>query len=561
MELIARSPRLVAALASAALVAGVAPAMGAPAGAEDSYVVRAVDGALAAAEAAVIGVGGRVLRRLVTLDTLTVRLSASAARRLAGVAGVTAVTPNGAIVLAGASSSAVGSSYDPSVDPYSLLNDEAAIGARQLWQTATGAGIDVALVDSGVTAVTGLDATDKVIVGPDLSFDSQSAQTRNLDGYGHGTHLAGIIAGHDAGVLPGSGAPTSAFLGVAPDARIVSVKVADARGVSDISQVIAGIDWVVQHAHVNGLNIRVLNLSFGTDSDQPYLTDPLAHAAEVAWRHGIVVVAAAGNAGQSLGHLETPATDPYLISVGASDGMGTPTRRDDDVTDFSSRGDGTRNPDLVAPGAHVQSLRVPGSYVDQHFGAFALNDRFQRGSGTSQATAAVAGAAALLLQHYPTLTPDDVKKLLMQTAYPLAGPAVAAQGAGLVNLRSAFTAEPPAAHQTWPQAKGTGSLEAARGSAHVTAGGIVLDGEQDIFGVAYDAAVMSAATEAGSTWDGGNWNGSGWAGSGWVSSSWASSSWASSSWASSSWASSSWASSSWASSSWAATGWASSVWE
>src|SRR5919199_2903866 len=115
--------------------------------------------------------------------------------------------------------------------------------------------------------------------------------------------MAGIIAGRDdaapAKLTAGSG--SSDFLGMAPDARVVSVKVADSAGASDVSQVIAGIDWVVQNRNRNGLNIRVLNLSFGTDSAQGYQLDPLAYAAEVAWRSGIVVVVSAGNTGVTNG--------------------------------------------------------------------------------------------------------------------------------------------------------------------------------------------------------------------------------------------------------------------
>src|SRR6185437_1256466 len=126
--------------------------------------------------------------------------------------------------------------------------------------------------------------------------------TRYLDTYGHGTHMAGIIAGHDAGINPATNQGNSTvFLVVAPAARIVSVKVADAHGNSDVSQVIAGIDWVVQHAKDPGLNIRVLNLSFGTNSGQAAGIDPLAYAVEQAWKHGIVVVASAGNTGYQRG--------------------------------------------------------------------------------------------------------------------------------------------------------------------------------------------------------------------------------------------------------------------
>src|SRR5207248_10323584 len=128
-----------------------------------------------------------------------------------------------------------------------------------------------------------------------------------VDNYGHGTHIAGIIAGN-------GGAKGSDYNGVAPDARLLNVKVADAGGAVDVSQVIAALDWVVQHRTDNGLNVRVLNLSFGTDSSQVYVLDPLAYAAEVAWRRGIVVVAAGGNDGKNNNSLADPAYDPYLLA-------------------------------------------------------------------------------------------------------------------------------------------------------------------------------------------------------------------------------------------------------
>jgi serine protease AprX len=215
--------------------------------------------------------------------------------------------------------SAVGpttTSPDAASTPLDLADTESVIGAPASWANGdTGQGIDVAVLDTGVTPVAGLNAPNKVIYGPDLSFDSQESSLAYLDGYGHGTAMAGLIAGNDIGA--------GGFNGVAPGARIVSVKVGASNGAVDVSQIIAGIDWVTQHAQTNGLNIRVLNLSLGTDSLQPYQIDPLAHAAEVAWRHGIVVVAAAGNAGDAASALDDPASDPYLIAVGASDSNGT----------------------------------------------------------------------------------------------------------------------------------------------------------------------------------------------------------------------------------------------
>ena len=172
------------------------------------------------------------------------------------------------------------------------------IGADDLWTAGiTGRGVDVALVDTGVAPVQDLAGPGKVVNGPDLSFESQSPDLRYLDTNGHGTHMGGVIAGQDDGE----------FTGIAPDARLVSVKVGAASGATDISQVIAAIDWVVQHRNDDGLNIRVLNLSFGTDGAQDYLLDPLTYAVDVAWRKGIVVVVGAGNRGPGATRRPPPA--------------------------------------------------------------------------------------------------------------------------------------------------------------------------------------------------------------------------------------------------------------
>ena len=209
-----------------------------------------------------------------------------------------------ASVLAPAASLAAG--YDPASDANSMLNTTAYTGATAWWDAGyTGKGVDVALIDTGVTRVDGLDGTGKVVYGPDLSLESQSPDLRDLDTNGHGTFMAGLIA-----------ANSTAYRGMAPGARIVSVKVGVADGGTDVSQVIAAIDWVVQHRHDGDLNIRVINLSYGTNSAQDYRVDPLAYAAERAWKEGIVVVAAGGNYGfqshmNNAPALADPAIDRY----------------------------------------------------------------------------------------------------------------------------------------------------------------------------------------------------------------------------------------------------------
>ncbi len=358
--------------------------------------------------AALHAAGVPVTRSVPSVDIVVVRASAAQAAAIGAAAQVAEVTPDVAVQLQGAD-------YDPSTDANSMINVDRLVKADRAWSYGvTGEGVDVAVIDSGVTPVAGLAADGQVLNGPDLSFESQSDSTRYLDTFGHGTFMAGLIAGHDDAV--GDPNATSSYQGVAPGARIVSVKVADSHGRTDVSQVIAGIDWVVQHAHDPGMNIRVLNLSFGTDSKQSYLVDPLAYAAEVAWRSGIVVVVSSGN--KPSDQLSDPAVDPYLIAVGALDTNSTVTKADDSVALFTALGNSKRSIDLVTPGVHVQGLRVPGSYIDLRFGTSGrLGTRFFRGSGTSESAAIASGVVALLLDARPNLTPDQVKRVLTSTGY------------------------------------------------------------------------------------------------------------------------------------------------
>jgi Subtilase family len=333
-------------------------------------------------------------------------------------------------------------------------------------------------------------------------------------------------------------------------------------GATDVSQVLAAIDWVVQHRTSGGLNIRVLNLSFGTDSVQDYRLDPLTYAAEVAWRAGIVVVAAGGNEGFGNARLNDPAYDPFIIAVGADDPRGTPGSGNDLVPDFSARGE-SRSVDFVAPGRSVISLRAAGSYIDTNHPEGRVGDRFFRGSGTSQAAAVTSGVAALLLQQRPELTPDQVKYILRGSAAPLPSETSVAKGQGLVSISRAMNYATPTAAvaaQAWDAATGLGSLEASRGSQRLTDNGVELKGEHDIFGNTFDTAKWAPMSASGSSWTGGDWMGSSWTGSSWTGSSWTGSSWTGSSWTGSSWTGSSWTGSSWTGSSWTGSSWTGSSW-
>ena len=453
--------------------------------------------------------------------------------------------------------------YLPALDGYSMKAMTENIGATQFWDDGfTGAGVDVAIIDTGVAPVEGLATPGKIINGPDLSLESQAPNLTHLDTNGHGTFIAGLIAGKDSNLVqPYSQAPADVYRGVAPDARIVSVKVGTADGGVDVTQVIAAINWVVDHRFDNGMNIRVLNLSYGTNSTQPSLVDPLSYAAERAWKAGIVVVAAAGNTGYQRGvdapGLADPAYNPYILAVGGYDTKGTFWDFDDTVGTYSASSNvrGARKPDFVAVGSRLQGLRVPNSYVDTNHLEGLLGSRYFRGSGTSEAAAVTSGTVALVLQKYPQLTPDQVKAFLKSKTTDLYFNTSSSAGAGALDLRRlAYSTPGFSLPQTFPAATGTGSVELSRGRDHLTQDGIILQGEIDIFGKPFTSST------SGSSWSGGEWNGSTWSGSSWSGSSWSGSTWSGSSWSGSSWSGSTWSGSTWSGSSWSGSSWSGSSW-
>ena len=499
-----------------------------------------------------------------------------------------------AFVCAGASWGAT-TTYDPSTDPYSMANVTAITGATAWWNAGyTGKGIDVAVIDSGVSPVPALSGAGKVVYGPDLSLESQATATqattttsivknktvtsttyttvypfRNLDTFGHGTFMAGLIAGHDSTLTaPYASAPASAYRGIAPDARIISLKVGDADGGVDVTQVIAAIDWVVQHAHDSGFNIRVISLSYGTNSLQAYGVDPLAYAVEQAWKKGIVVVAAAGNTGYQRGvnapGLADPAYDPYIIVVGGYDAMGTVSFNDDVMGTYSASsaacGSLCKNPDFVQVGSHLQGLRDPGSYIDQNHPEGLLGTSYFRGSGTSEATALAAGAIALILQRYPNLTPDQVKQYIVASAQKVPAADSQAQGAGEINLTKMATVAPGNATQSFASATGSGTIEGARGTDHIALNGVTLTGEKDIFGKAISSSSLATLEASGSSWSGGTFNGSTWSGSSWSGSSWSGASWSGNSWSGNSWSGMTWSGNSWSGASWSGASWSGASW-
>ncbi|HYN95207.1 MAG TPA: S8 family serine peptidase [Pilimelia sp.] len=572
MSKLTRMVGLAVLCAGGTAVVPAAPAAAGPldaGSAVQASVIVGYDDAVGAApaERAVTRAGGTVSRRLDAVDAFAARVPQRAVAAVRAAAGVRAVTPDAPVRLKAGE-------WTADQDRNSLYSITKSAGVHDVWARSaatgkkiTGAGVGVALIDSGVAPVKGLTGTGKVVNGPDLSFESQVPNLRYLDTFGHGTHLAGIIAGRDPEVVAGQESTFRSFVGVAPGAHVVNVKVAAADGATDVSQVIAAIDWVVQHRNDPGMNIRVLNLSFGTDSTQDARLDPLSYAVEAAWRKGIVVVVAVGNDGAAKTKVSMPAANPFVIAVGAVDSQQTEDRADDMLATFSTRGNAARHADVLAAGRSIVSLRNPGGFVDRNYPASVVGNettqRYARGSGTSQAAAVVSGAAALLLQHRPTLTPDQVKRLLVSTAWNVSKSSSLTYGAGQIDVKMAVEAPTPTvAVQSGLAGTGLGSLELSRGTAHVadTVTGIELTGEKDIFGRTWVPSGWAPKASLGTAWTGGTWNGNAWAGEGWTGTSWSARTWSARTWSARTWSGGTWSARTWSDATWSSSGWSARTW-
>ena len=354
---------------------------------------------------------GRVTDRLPSINGFAIRLPAHEARALRRNRQVLNLTLNTHVHGTGVDAGSLATTYPKT------------IGADKLWAAGiTGKGVGVAVVDSGINgdmpdfknADGSSRVTANVIANPDT--------TRPGDDVGHGTHVAGIIAGNSFNRDAGDPAH-GAYVGVAPEANLVAVKTADDDGDSTVLDVITALQFIVDHK--DDLNIRVVNLSLSSDTPGSYRDDPLNAAVEFAWHAGIVVVAAAGNRGDAADAVDfAPGNDPYVISVGATDEAGTVDPGDDATAAFSSRGvteDGVSKPDLLAPGARIVAPLAMGSAFQALCPQCVVGADYLRIGGTSMSAPVVAGAAALLLQARPELNPDEVKALLIASSGVTAG--------------------------------------------------------------------------------------------------------------------------------------------
>ena len=332
----------------------------------------------------------------------------------------------------------------------------ATIGAAAVRQELgyDGTGIGVAVIDSGITSWHD-DLSGAAGQRVSRFVDFVNGADTPYDDHGHGTHVAGVIAGNG---FDSSGART----GIAPGASLTVLKVLDKQGKGHVSDVIAALDYVVENK--DALNIRVVNMSVAAAVHESYDTDPLTLAAKRAVMAGIVVVAAAGNFGRGPDHtaqyggVTAPGNAPWVLTVGASSHMGTADRQDDTMAAFSSRGptalDQAAKPDLVGPGVGIESLSDPASAYYQTKSAYLLAGTVSTAylpylslSGTSVAAPVVTGTVALLLQANPALPPNAVKAILQYTAQVYPGYDALTQGAGFLNAKGAvelarFLADP-----------------------------------------------------------------------------------------------------------------------
>jgi len=356
-----------------------------------------------------------IMRAAHTERVVVVGANASSALRGAGGSHISLLTNGVAVGRASAAASAslrthgyrVAADAPVQLDavPAPQTSSTGRLSVRELTNAnlfGNGAGQDIAVVDSGVNAVAGL--TGRVIQGADFTG------TGSNDGYGHGTFVASLAAGNGRAA---DGSQTG-IQGVAPSARIISVKVADDRGRSTVGQVVAGLSWVVSHRAQ--YSIDVVNLSLSESQASSYLTDPLDALVEAAWFSGVTVVASSGNDGSAV--TSAPGNDPFAITVGSVADRNTMNQNDDAVSSFSNggtTGDGFAKPEITTFGEHVQAALPEGSALAAAQTVTGLPRGYGQLSGTSMSTGVAAGAVALIQAAHPDWTPGRVKGALIQS--------------------------------------------------------------------------------------------------------------------------------------------------
>ena len=518
----------------AATLAGTSLAGAPAASASPGETVIVTSAGLLNPVTAVLQVGGAVLNQFHLINGVEAVIPTLLEPVLAALPGIT-VTPDLSV-----SVQSTTESTGPHTPSDAFLQETGA--GLLAAQGDTGQGTTVAVVDTGIDNLP--DFSGRLAGGVDLTGGNAPFQ----DSYGHGTFVAGLIAGNGA-------SSNGQYSGEAPGARLVSIKVAGASGTTHLSTLILGLQWAVDHRSSYGIN--VLNLSLGYQSSQSTVTNPLDQAVEAVWNAGITVVASAGNAGPFNGTILSPGDDPMVITVGALDDMATPSPLDDEMTDFSSVGptsrDGWAKPDLVASGRSVVSLAAPGSTIDNSYPSARIGSANFVGSGTSFSSAITSGAAALVLADNPGLTPNEVKARLLGTTTPgpVGNPFV--DGHGALDAFAAANAGPMNLNQLT-----TGVLGAVLGATIP----LSPDGPADTWNASlWSGITWNQAPDGGGNWDGWAWDGADWNGWTWTSRAWNDGGWAGAAWNGEDWSSRAWNDAGWAGSAWNGAVWAGAAWD
>jgi len=513
--------------------------------------------------------GGHAGEPIGLINAFSARLDARDAMRLATQPGVRAVSLNGA-------------TKPQSVDfkPNQLETAyNQSVNTPQVWNRATGKGVGVAVIDTGVAGglvdFRGPAGRSRVVASAVVHPDATTAE----DFYGHGTHVAGLIAG-DSSRRPEGDPLRGRYAGTAPHANVISIKASDDHGDASILDVIRGVEFAVEHK--DEFNIRVLNLSLESMEPESYRTDPLAAAVEAAWFRGIVVVVAAGNRGSDPDAVHyAPGNDPYVISVGAVNDQRTKQVGDDVREDWSSRGttqDGYAKPELYAPGRRLVSTLAPGSDFASLCEKCVRGDgQYIQAGGTSMSAPVVAGVAAALLEDHPTWTPDQVKGALVNNLRELPGgghevDALAAYNAPAQEqisnqrLEPSDLVDPASGEVQWDKSRwsksrwsksrwsaATGTLSPTWAGASYVCDCEVIDpetGEVDLTKSRWSKTLMTKSRWSQSQLDRSRWSKSRWSKSRWSKSRWSKSRWSKSRWSKSRWSKSRWSKSRWSKSRW-----------
>jgi serine protease AprX len=524
--------------AAVAALAGTSLAGAPAASASPSETVIVTSAGLLSPVMAVLEAGGAVLAQYQIIDGIEASIPAALEPVLAALPGIT-VTPDISV-----SVQSTPESTGPHTPSDVFLQQTGA--ARLASAGDTGQGVTVAVLDTGIDNLP--DFSGRLVGGVDLTGSNNPFQ----DSYGHGTFVAGLIAGDGA-------SSNGQYSGEAPGAKLVSIKVAGATGRTDLATLILGLQWAIVHRSMYG--IKVLNISLGFQPTESTVINPLDLAVQAAWNSGIAVVVSAGNAGPFNGTILSPGDDPLVITVGALDDMASPSASGDEMTNFSSAGptspDGWDKPDLVTSGRSVVSLAAPGSTIYDNFPSARVGNANFVGSGTSFSAAITSGAAALVLADNPGLTPNQVKARLLGTTNPgpVGNPFV--DGHGALNAYAAATSGPMNLSQS-----AVGLLPTLPGTTVSLSPTRPVDTwNKNLWsGMSWSQPPATGWAWNGYTWNASDWTGWAWNGAAWNASAWNGASWNGDDWTGWAWNDAAWTGSAWNGAAWTGWAWNSSGW-